>query len=122
MDPTQINKKLVHWYTAQVRRVYDGDTFHVDIDLGLRIRLEYQRLRMARIDSPEIKGRSRTRGLAARDYLRSLIDKQEVMINTYQKGKYGRWIAEVYVHDYEHGWRNVSDMMMQAGHAKRLPD
>ena len=44
-------------YSARIRRVVDGDTVDVDIDLGFGVILSNQRIRLYGIDTPE----SRTR-------------------------------------------------------------
>jgi micrococcal nuclease len=121
----QPSKDLIYWYGGKVRRVYDGDTIHCDIELGLNVRLEYQRIRLAKINAPELRGRSRRRGKEAADYLRNMIDGQDVLLNTERdtKGKYGRWVATVYAFDYARdGWFEVNAEMVRAGHAEEMPE
>jgi len=86
-------------YKAYVTKVYDGDTITVDIDLGLGVWLRGQTIRLAAVDAPEIRGEEREAGLVSRDWLRSEILDRFVTIKTYKdkKGKYGRWIADVYL-------------------------
>jgi len=103
-------------YKAYVRRVYDGDTITVDIDLGFGTILKNQKVRLIRINAPEIKGKERPLGLKSRDGLRSLISNKWVKIKTTKdkKGKYGRWLAEV--------WRDeicVNDWLISEGLAKK---
>ena len=40
-------------YRASIRRVIDGDTVDVDIDLGFDVKLEDERVRIVGIDTPE---------------------------------------------------------------------
>ena len=47
--------KLNYTYKAHVDRVVDGDTFDVTVDLGFRI-TTYQRLRLAGVETPEVRG------------------------------------------------------------------
>ena len=61
-------------YRAKIRRVVDGDTVDVDIDLGFGVWLKKQRVRLYGIDTPE----SRTRdldekkfGLMAKEFLKA---------------------------------------------------
>jgi micrococcal nuclease len=77
-------------YRATVTSVYDGDTCTVDLDLGLSITLHKQKIRLNRINAPELRGRSQRRGRAARDFLRSVIQEKEVLLQTIKdrKGKY----------------------------------
>ena len=54
-------------YRAKVLRWVDGDTVDVEIDLGLKIRVE-QRIRLAGINTPETNSRDqgqKTRGIQA---------------------------------------------------------
>ena len=60
-------------YRAFVRRVYDGDTVTVDIDLGFDVVLRNQKIRLVRINAPEVRGVQRPEGLKSRDALRAKI-------------------------------------------------
>jgi len=106
-------------YRAIVTSVYDGDTCTVDIDLGLSITLHKQKIRLHRINAPELRGRSKRRGRAARDFLRGVIQEKEVLLQTIKdrKGKYGRYLGEIWV---KQGRRmvNVNDLLVTEGHAK----
>lgn len=57
-------------YRAFVRKVYDGDTVTVDIDLGFDVVLQKQKIRLLRINAPEVRGEQRQEGLKSRDALR----------------------------------------------------
>lgn len=109
----------LYYYRAKVVSVYDGDTIHVDIDLGLNTWIRNEKIRLARIDAPELRGPERPQGLAARDFLRQLILNQNVVIQTIKdrKGKFGRYLAEVWL-EQNGQWVNVNDLMIQSGKAK----
>ena len=62
-------------YRAYVSRVYDGDTITVDIDLGFGIVFKSQKIRLVRINAPEIRGDERQTGLVSRDALRDKIEE-----------------------------------------------
>jgi micrococcal nuclease len=100
-------------------RVYDGDTIRVDIDLGMSIWVHYESLRLSRINTPELRGVEKTAGIAARDFLRDKIDGREVIIETIKdkKGKYGRYIAEVWFEDISGELVNINDLLVTEGHA-----
>lgn len=110
----------LYHYRAHVVRVYDGDTCTVDFDLGLYADLRQQTIRLARIDAPEIRGEERAAGLRARDALRQLILDKDVIIRTFKdrKGKYGRWIGEIWLKQPDGTYLNVSDWMLEHGYAK----
>ena len=87
------------FYKAFVDSVYDGDTFTVTIDMGFDIKLGGQKIRVAGINAPEMRGANKAEGKVSRDYVRELILNKEVYLRTSKdgrKGKYGRWIADVY--------------------------
>jgi len=86
-------------YRAKVTAVYDGDTFTVDIDLGLGVWMHGQKIRLYGVDTPEVRGKERARGIQVRDHVRDLILGNEVLLETHRdkKGKYGRWLARVLV-------------------------
>jgi micrococcal nuclease len=88
-------------YRAYVRRVYDGDTITVDIDLGFDVVMRNQKIRLLRINTPEIRGEEREAGLKSRDALRGKISNKWVRIKTQldKKGKYGRWLGEIWLED-----------------------
>lgn len=87
----------LYHYKAWVTKVYDGDTITVDIDLGFHIWMKKEKIRLYRINTPEVRGVERPEGLKSRDWLREQILEKEVTLVTYRdrKGKYGRWLADV---------------------------
>ena len=88
-------------YKAFVRKVYDGDTVTVDIDLGFGVVLKSQKIRLLEINAPEVRGEQRPLGIKSRDALREKIGNKWVIIKTKKdkKGKYGRWLANIYLED-----------------------
>ena len=110
--------KLYH-YRATITAVYDGDTCTADVDLGFKVTVRGEKVRLARINALEIRGANRKAGLASRDYLRDLILGREVLLKTIKdkRGKYGRYLGEIVV---KQGRRNVNanDALVQTGHAK----
>lgn len=109
-------------YKAKVVSVYDADTMRCDIDLGFGVWLHNQSIRWLGIDAWEVRGEEREDGLAARDRVRELIDGQEVILKTYKdsKGKYGRWLAEVYTSSTVLlEWENsINQQLINEGHAE----
>jgi micrococcal nuclease len=94
------NEYLYH-YNAVVTGVYDGDTITVDIDLGMDTWRKGEKIRLARINTPEVRGKERPEGIKSRDWLRKRILGRHIMLETKRdkKGKYGRYIAEIWVHE-----------------------
>lgn len=110
----------LYFYNASVTSVYDGDTCTVDVDLGFATWVKGEKIRLARIDAPEMRGAEREKGISARDFLRRKIDGREVVIKTIkdQKEKYGRYLAEIYITDDNGNLINVNDLMVTEGLAE----
>jgi micrococcal nuclease len=90
----------VYEYDAEITSVYDGDTCTATIDLGFNLFTSKAKLRLVGIDTPEIRTKDpeeKVAGLAARDYLRRRIDGRKVRIQSLKKGKYGRYLAKIWV-------------------------
>jgi len=106
-------------YKAYVVSVYDGDTCTVNIDLGLHTWIHGEKIRLARINAPELRGAEREQGILSRDYLRQLILDREIILNTIkdQKEKYGRYLGEIWVKDDNDVYYNVNDKMVAEGYA-----
>lgn len=96
----------MYTYTVkEIVKVYDGDTITVIIDLGFNISVK-QVIRLYGINAPEVRGTSRPQGLESRDWLRERLysaieNGNKIIIKTHKdkKGKYGRWIGELYIDD-----------------------
>ncbi len=106
-------------YKARVVGVYDGDTCTIDIDLGLHTWIHGEKIRLARIDAPEIRGAERPQGLASRDHLKELILNRQIILETIKdvKEKYGRYLGEIWIQDENGQYFNVNDRMVQDGFA-----
>jgi len=111
-------------YSAKITDVYDGDSITAIVDLGFEL-FTIKKLRLAGIDTPELKSSmmlEKELARQARDYLKGLVLNKDVRIVTYKKGKYGRYLADVYISE-----QKVNDMLIARGYArkydggKRLP-
>jgi len=107
-------------YHAIVTAVYDGDTCTVDIDLGLGVWLRGEKLRLYRINAPELRGSERERGIISRDRLRQLILGKEILLETIKdrRGKYGRYLGEVWLVSGDGNCRNINDQLVLEGVAE----
>jgi len=106
----------VYEYNCKVKRVVDGDTVDVIIDLGFDIAYA-SRVRLYGIDTPESRTRDKdekARGLISKDFLKSWLDKGSVVIRTRKdkKGKFGRILGEMVVDDI-----NINELMIEEHHA-----
>lgn len=106
-------------YRAKVRSIYDGDTIRVDLDLGFGVWLRNQSLRLANIDTPEIRGVERPQGLISKAWVVERIPAgTDIIVQTFKDktGKYGRWLAVIW-----HDGVNLNDEMVKLGLAEPYP-
>ena len=108
-------------YRCKLKRVVDGDTVDVDIDLGFGIWQMNERVRIMGIDTPESRTSNKIEkkfGLAAKARLKSLLGPTPVLQTTISKkgedmkGKFGRVLGDFLIKD-----KPVSEIMCQEGHA-----
>ena len=103
-------------YKCKVKKVVDGDTVDVTIDLGFDIAYS-SRVRLYGIDTPESRTRDKdekARGLMSKDFLVKELSKGDVVIKTKKDkiGKFGRILGELYVNDI-----NINQMMIHGFYA-----
>ena len=112
--------ETLYHYKARVVKVYDGDTITVDIDLGLNIWLKNQKIRLAKINAPEVTGTEKPEGIISREFLKDLIFNNDVILRTVKdrKGKYGRFLGIIYVKYGDHPYFNVNEYLVEEGFAE----
>ncbi len=110
----------LYHYKAIVTSVYDGDTCTVDIDLGLSAWIRGEKLRLNRINAPELTGKDKPEGVKSRDFLKAKIQGKEITIETIKdrREKYGRYLAEVWLEEKKGKFVNINDLMVTEGFAK----
>jgi micrococcal nuclease len=96
-------------YKARVTNVVDGDTIDAAIDLGFKVQT-MQRLRLARIDTPE---RGQPGYGEAKDFVKQLIEGKEVTLQSHKASKWGYFLADISIDG-----RDVADLLLTAGLAK----
>ena len=72
-------------YRCKVKRVIDGDTVDIDIDLGFGVWLKGERVRLYGIDTPESRTRDKVEkiyGLEAKKYVQKFLDDKWIMLKT----------------------------------------
>lgn len=110
----------LYYYRAKISAVYDGDTCTADLDLGLSTIRKGEKIRLSRINAPEVWGASRQQGLISRDFLRNLILDKEILIQTIKdkKGKYGRYLGDIWQINEDNSLSNINDLMVSSGFAE----
>ncbi len=106
-------------YKATYNSVYDGDTLVINIDCGFHIKLNNIKARLAKVNTPEIRGcskREKKRGLAAKEYVKEILKEHvQFFIRSYGKGKYGRYVIDIYFTEDCKG-KTLSEMIIEHGH------
>jgi|TARA_R110000787_G_scaffold17328_6_gene54423 micrococcal nuclease len=106
-------------YTALILSVYDGDTFTAEVDLGFDVKMK-MKLRLAEIDTPELRGEEREQGLLVRDYVRDLVLGKIITLESIldKTGKYGRYLAKIYVEQEDGTQLYLNDHLVLEGKAE----
>lgn len=112
---------MSYGYNAKIIDVYDGDTFTFYVDLGFDVWVK-SKLRLYGIDTPELRGEEREMGLIVRDYVKDEILNKLVGIKVYKKGKYGRYIADVYPWGFgdDRDLMSLSEDLVEKGFAVKV--
>ena len=104
-------------YKAIIRRVVDGDTVDVTLDLGFNI-LYNSRIRLLGINTPESRTRDleeKKRGLAAKERVKELCPVgSTIMVETVKdcRCKFGRILGVLWANDV-----SVNELLVEEGHA-----
>tara|TARA_R110002020_G_C16128107_1_gene760889 strand:+ start:332 stop:709 length:378 start_codon:yes stop_codon:yes gene_type:complete len=103
--------------------VYDGDTITANVSMGLDVWLHRQKFRLIGVDCPEMRGAEKVAGRAARDFVRDMLPEDgRVLLKTHKaarKGKWGRWLCELWLERGPQQLVCVNDELLRAGHATR---
>lgn len=87
-------------YSCKVRRVIDGDTVDIDIDLGFSHWIHGERIRLDGIDTPECRTTDPDEkyfGNLAKEYVLEWIEQHgpDFRVKTTCKDKYGRYLGQI---------------------------
>ena len=104
-------------YRCTLRRVIDGDTIVVDVDLGFKVWMQKERVRLYGINTPESRTRNlaeKKLGLASKARLKELLPKTFIVRTEKDgKGKFGRILGIPLVDNV-----NICDKLIEEGHAR----
>ena len=109
-------------YKCDIRRVVDGDTVDVDIDLGFGIWMRNERVRLYGIDTPESRTRDldeKKYGILAKEYVEAALSNGAILRTQKDKaGKYGRVLGDFIIYDGTEDRQNsLNDMLVRDHHA-----
>lgn len=85
---------------AILKKVVDGDTLRLLIDLGWGANLTHD-IRLAGLNTPEVRGQERPAGLYVTERVKDWLGISRLVIksHSFKLGKYGRCICEVWTGD-----------------------
>jgi len=103
-------------YRAKVKRVVDGDTLDLDIDLGFHITLS-ERVRLMGIDTPETRTRDpieKANGLKSKGFVEDFVALRDgnVLLKVHGFGKFGRPLVDLFVDGH-----NLNHKLVELGYA-----
>ena len=92
--------------TTIIESCYDGDTCTT---------IYGEKIRLACIDTPELKGRivDPIRAKKAKDFLNNIISNKKVSIRRITNDRYGRTVGELFKNDI-----NIQELIVQKGYGK----
>lgn len=111
-------------YRCEVKRVIDGDTVDVDIDLGFGVWMRNERVRLYGIDTPESRTKDKEEkkyGIAAKNFLKGMVlDEGGIVLKTYKdaEGKFGRILGELW-RTTNYADQSINEYMIEKHHAVR---
>lgn len=106
-------------YNCVIRRVVDGDTVDVDIDLGFGVWLNNQRIRLCGVDAPETRTRDLVEklfGYHTTEFVESTlpVNSRQLLISREFQGKYGRILGDFLVYDSRtDSYMNLTAIMLR---------
>ena len=88
-------------YECTIRRVVDGDTIDVDVDLGFGTWRCSERIRLFGVDTPECRTRDaeeKAAGLLAKKFVEHALHVGGTYkLQTREKGKFGRFLGVIFI-------------------------
>jgi micrococcal nuclease len=84
----------IYQYHVEVEEVIDGDTFKGTVDLGMNLFTKDVHFRLLGVNTPE---KDQAGYYEAKEYSAQQIEGKTVLITSYGKDKYGRWLVDVHL-------------------------
>lgn len=130
------NPADLYYYRATVRRIVDGDTLDLSIDMGLECDRNI-RVRIYGANTPEVRGRHAVpEGKVASSFTKKTMEQNpKFYVKTFKlsrsdaekKGYYGRYIAAIWLDRDVDGKlfpepKTLSVYLVESGHAEEFPE
>ena len=117
-----------YYENIEVTKVTDGDTFHVKAtrDIGFNVSATAKVvIRLSKIDTPEIyRPRNEAElkhGQEAKQFCEKVFaEATQIDMHSFKSGRYGRWIAKIYIHSEEGGEPTCLEEMLKANGFEKM--
>lgn len=125
MNASDITTPTPYVYRIEPIRIVDGDTVDARVDMGFGIERRKMRIRLLGIDTPEMRGvpeEEKVRARAARDALNQMLwdaamQDRKVVLHSQSWDSFGRSLGTLFVEQHDGTWLNVSQWLIDTGHA-----
>ena len=111
LKPVLLNAEDLKIRKDQIVKIYDGDTFFINIDNTLDVFGKNLGVRIKGVDTPEIRGKcsqEKFKAILAKEYLKESLDKANcIILKNLERGKYFRVLADVYING-----ENIADKLL----------
>jgi len=114
--------KAPYAFYAQLRKVVDGDTLSLTIDLGFSVKVDIT-ARLEGVNTPELNTK---KGKEAKAFVENELAGAHLFIETKKQERYGRYLAKVFYQgkydNYEHivtYGKNLSEELLKQGFAEK---
>lgn len=121
----ELKAKTMYQYKAKLRRVVDGDTVDLDVDLGFYMTAAL-RFRILGVDTPELRGGTPETKAAAKE-AKAFVQAElgnaiSIMATTEKADSFGRWLARVsyWKDDLDHGLDLTGELIKNGHGVERL--
>ncbi len=117
---------MLYVYKCEVKRVIDGDTLDLDIDLGFNVHI-FERVRLYGIDTPELFGPTATEaGKLAKAFVEEWVSQHSELDGHFEyhstkydfKDKYGRGLGTIKFVSSDNEITDLVDQLVLNGHVK----
>jgi endonuclease YncB( thermonuclease family) len=103
-------------HNCRITRIIDADTFRgvVDLDFGISLSVT---VRLFDCDAYEMTGSDKPRGLAAKEYVETMLGGSTVIVDPHKQDSFGRWLCDVYFKG-----ESLKTILSEHGYLKQKPE
>ena len=103
----------LYYYNANVRRVIDGDTLILNVDVGFYITMQCIKFRFMNYNAPETRGREKAHGKKAKKKLQEILPPgKKVKVRVYKADAFGRYLCDIILPD----GKTLQQLLVQLGY------